>query len=154
MPHFTGRSVCRVSNRGLSFILKDSGAKWMFAKTRAWTWLLQLKDSCLPPNRNNAGSSGIAANMGRKENPWPKCKRQWKIWHVNVSSLCFSNTEHHQSDQRGIPQFQPGSLRFVKGNAPPSCLFFLSSRQPWPGIPTLLESGKWWSCVICLDDDW
>ena len=44
----TGRSMCRISNRGLGVILRDSSAGWMFARTRAWTWLLQLKDSCPP----------------------------------------------------------------------------------------------------------
>lgn len=40
------------------------------------------------------------------------------------------------------------------GDCSLSCFFFLSSQWPQTGIPVLLESGKSWSCVIWLDNEW
>lgn len=58
--------------------------------------------------------------------------------------------------QHWTPRVRParGSPVPTWGNVPSSCFSFLSSGWTRPGIPTLLESGKWWSRVICLDNDW
>lgn len=146
--------MCRVSNRGLSVILKDSAAEWMFAKTRAWTWLLQLKDSCLPPNRSNSGSSGITANMGWKESwradPSAKDNRKYDMGTSQLSGSPTLNTTSQTSE--GIPS---SNLRaFVSLRELPLILSFLpvlrvtKARDPH-------ASWKWKMMVLChLSGQW
>lgn len=142
--------MCRVSNRGLSVILKDSAAGWMFAKTRVWTQLLQLKGSCLPPNRSNSGSSSITANMGRKESwradPSAKDNRKYDMGMSQLSGSPTLNTTSQTS--KGIPSSNLGAfaLPLVLSFFP--VLRVTTARDPHASL-------KWKMMVLCnLSGQW
>lgn len=130
----------------------------MFAKTRTWSWLLQLKDSCLPAHSASlltsvtlaAGVSHTTWDGKRISDPSAKDNRKYDMGTSQLSGSPTLNTTSQTSE--GIPSFNLGVSSWLK-ELPLFLFFLLPPKHNLQHRLKVENDGNLW-CFCRLSGQW